>query len=40
MPNFGDFEKVIIFYLLGVFLEPFFAQNNFNVVLETFFTCF
>ena len=40
MTNFGDFQKVVIFRILGVFRSGFFAQNNCNVLLESFFTCF
>ena len=37
---FGDFQNAIIFRILAVFVEPFFAQNNCNVFKETFFACF
>ena len=26
--NFSEFRKVVIFRILSVFLDPFFAQNN------------
>ena len=38
--NFGDFKKVAIFRILGVFWSRFFAQNNSNVVVESFLACF
>ena len=40
MTNFGDFRKLVILHILGVFLKPFLAENNSKVVLEAFFTPF
>ena len=37
---FGHFQNALIFPILAVFLEPFFAWNNFNVFVEAFFACF
>ena len=38
--NFGDFRKLVILRILGVFWSGFFAQNNSNVLLESFLTFF
>ena len=48
--DFGHFQTAVIFGILGVFLERFsdircflerfFAQNNFNWVVEPFFALF
>ena len=35
----GNFQNALIFRILAVFFEPFFAENNFNVFVETFFAC-
>ena len=40
VPSFGDFGKVVIFRILGVFWSRFFTQKKSNVVLELFFACF
>ena len=37
---FGHFQNALIFRILAVFLEPFPAENNFNVFVERFFACF
>ena len=37
---FGHYQNPLIFRILAGFLEPFFAQNNSNMFVETFFTCF
>ena len=37
---FGHFQNALIFQVLAVFFEPFFAKNNSNVFVETFLACF
>ena len=37
---FGHFQNALIFPILDFFLEPFFAYNNLNVFVQTFFACF
>ena len=37
---FGHFQNALIFRILAVFLERFFAENKLNVFAETFFTRF
>ena len=36
LANFADFEKVVIFGILGVFKSRFFSQKNCTVFLESF----
>ena len=36
----ADFQFSLISLICGVFFEPFFAQNNFNVLVEWFFASF
>ena len=38
--HFWPFSKCPHFSNISCFLEPFFAQNNSNVFVETFFACF
>ena len=38
--NFGHFQKYYHFSIISCFFKPFFAQNNFNVFVETFFAWF
>ena len=38
--HFRPFSKCSHFSNISFFLEPFFAQNNFNRAIETFFACF
>ena len=37
---FANFQNALISPILAFFLEPFFAQNNCNVLVESFFACF
>ena len=37
---FGRFQNALIFPILAAFWSRFFAQNNLNVFVETFFACF
>ena len=37
---FGNFQNALILTKIVVFSSRFFAQNNFNVFVETFFACF
>ena len=37
---FGSFQNALIFFNISCFLEPFFASNNLNVLVETLFACF
>ena len=37
---FGHFQIALIFRKIAAFFEPFFAQDNLNVFLETFLACF
>ena len=36
----ADFQNGLISGIFGVFLEWFFAQNYFNVLVESIFACF
>ena len=40
MTNFANFQKVVIFFNIRSFLKPFIAQNNSNVLLQSFFKRF
>ena len=40
MANFGHFQNALIFRVLGVFFEWFFAHNISNVPLQSFFAPF
>ena len=35
----SHFQNLLICRILAVFFEPFFAHNNCNVFVETFFAC-
>ena len=37
---FGHFQNALIFRILTRFSSTFFAMNNLNVFVETFFACF
>ena len=36
----ADFQKAPICQIFGVFMSVFFAKNNSNVLVESFFACF
>ena len=38
--SFGHFQDALIFRILAIFFEPFFASNNSNKFVKTFFECF